>query len=317
MVAIGRNGSWMTWFGAVLLAALVVLLAPVSVQAEDPTANQAQQAAEAATRPDEAQSEAAQSVQGDVEKATEKETAKKQKELVDEAISAVRLTREALGQLEENKVDEALKSLVQAVGTLELLVARAPELSLVPVAVDTTVYDVIAEVDTVRKAVKEAREALKEGKVQVARHILKDLASEIVISTTNLPLATYPDAIKDAVPMIDAGKIDEAKAQLELALNLLVVEDKILPLPAMRARALLREAETLAENAQRTAEQNQRLRELITEVRKQIALGSTLGYFDEQTVDSMYDELSSIEKKTGQGKSGSGFFDRIKSLFGG
>jgi hypothetical protein len=38
------------------------------------------------------------------------------------------------------------------------------------------------------------------------------LASETVISTANIPLATYPDAIKEAVRLIDQNKTEEAKA---------------------------------------------------------------------------------------------------------
>jgi hypothetical protein len=66
---------------------------------------------------------------------------------------------------------------------------------------------------------------LDEGNVQKARHLLRDLASEIVISVVNIPLKTYPAAIAAVAPMIDQGRIDDAMVALQAALNTLVVAD--------------------------------------------------------------------------------------------
>ena len=67
--------------------------------------------------------------------------------------------------------------------------------------------------------------------MQKARPIVANLASEIVIETDNLPMATYPAAIKSAARLIDSGKIDDAKAELARALNTLVVTSVAFPLP--------------------------------------------------------------------------------------
>ncbi|MGS8570856.1 YfdX family protein, partial [Salmonella enterica subsp. enterica serovar Braenderup] len=60
---------------------------------------------------------------------------------------------------------------------------------------------------------------------------------------TNIPLASYPAAVKAVVPLIDQGKIEEAKAALQSALNTLVEERSVLPLPVLRAKLLLKRAE--------------------------------------------------------------------------
>lgn len=73
--------------------------------------------------------------------------------------------------------------------------------------------------------------------VQRARSLLEGLGSEIVFTVTNLPLATYPDAIKAIVPMIDEGRIKEAKVALGLALNTLVLTNHVVPLPILRLDA--------------------------------------------------------------------------------
>lgn len=263
----------------------------------------------------EPKSETAESVQPDVEKDVEDKTAEKRQKLVEEAVSTVNMTRDALASLDKDKTDEALETLEKITGKLELLVARNPSLALIPVGVTTTIYDLFAEVETVETIVEEAHEALEDGDVQTARRLLDNLASEIVISTTKLPLATYPDAIKRVAPLIDDGKIDEAKQQLQTALNLLIVSDVIYPLPNLRSNVMLNEAQELSEKSDRTDEENDRLKELLEEVRSQVEFGRELGYFTEENSDDIQEELEQIEEKTKSGKSGQGFFEKIKELF--
>lgn len=74
--------------------------------------------------------------------------------------------------------------------------------------------------DSIKKAVKEAEDYLEEGKVQDARTLISGLMSQIDIRVTSISLATYPAAIKAVTPLIDQGKIDEAKAALEGELRL-------------------------------------------------------------------------------------------------
>ncbi len=59
--------------------------------------------------------------------------------------------------------------------------------------------------DTVKAVVKLAKDDLANNQVQQARVLVEDLASQAEIYVTNLPLATYPAAIKAVVPLIDAG----------------------------------------------------------------------------------------------------------------
>ncbi len=265
----------------------------------------------------EQQSATAQSVQGEVNKATEEKKSQEIDSLVKEAVSAVDLTRKALGLLEQGKKEEALETLAQVAGKLELAIARNPGLAFLPVDVATTVYDVIASIDTVEEYVDAAEEALDDGRIQEARRILSGLASEVVISTTKLPVATYPEAIKKVAPLIDQGEIDQAKEQLRTALNLLVVSDAVYPLPVLRSNAMLAEAESLAEKKARTAEENERLEKLLAETEHQVSLGRVLGYMDKKRAGAMLDELQRIRERTAGGKSGKGFFTQIKELFSG
>jgi YfdX protein len=64
-----------------------------------------------------------------------------------------------------------------------------------------------------------------------ARVILYSLTREIRSRTFNLPLATYPDALKEAARLLDEKENQEASNVLLTALNTLVVVDKVTPLP--------------------------------------------------------------------------------------
>ena len=241
-----------------------------------------------------------------------KRTVEKRREIIQDAVDALRETQNALKALEQNRNADALKALANATGKLELVVARDPRLALAPVDVGFRTVDVYTSPDTVKEAVSRATDLLEDGMVQSARSLIGDLASELVISVTNLPLATYPAAIKAVTPMIDAGKVAEAQTALQVALGTLVVVDTIVPLPPMRAEVLLKDAEMLAEKTNRTDDESRRLAEHLSAARAQLKLGEALGYGEKSAFAGFYKELDEIEAKTAGGGAGKGLFDRIK-----
>ena len=162
-----------------------------------------------------------------VEDTKQDQTAEKRKQMLEEARTVIRETENALKALDEKKNEDALAALERAAGKLAIILAREPELALAPSDVNEVPYDILGDIDAIKALRDEIEDALDDGRVQQARHLIRNLASETVISVTNIPLATYPDVIKKAVKLIDEGKIDEAKQALQIALNTLVVTDKI------------------------------------------------------------------------------------------
>lgn len=239
-------------------------------------------------------------------------TAKQRKKIVDEAVAAVGETRSALKDLDENKTSDALSALEQATGKLEIILARDPKLALAPTGVTAATYNIYGTVDAVKAATRKAENLLDEGRIQDARRILHGLASETDINVTNIPLATYPAAIKQAASLIGEGKTKEAKEVLQSALNTMVVTQTVIPLPVVTARQLLKEAEKLAGKQNRSANENKRLTALLDASHQSITMAETLGYGSKEDFSSFYKELSLIEDKTSGGKSGAGFFDKIK-----
>jgi hypothetical protein len=235
------------------------------------------------------------------------------KKIIDEAVSAIAETKNALRALDEKKTQDALAALERASGKLNVVLARDPNLALAPIDVDVTVYDVYTTVDAIKKARKQAEDYLEDGEVQKARLLIRDLASEMVISVVNVPLQTYPAAISAVAPLIDRGKIDEAKAALEAALNTLVAVDHVIALPILRADVKLARAEELAQKEGRSDEDNKMLARLLNEAREQLKFGEALGYGNKRDYKKFYAEIDDIEGKTKLGKAGKGFFDQMKA----
>ena len=204
--------------------------------------------------------------------------AAKRRTLVADAVSALRETEAAVQLLAAAKASDAIAALERATGKLDIVLAADPDLALAPVDVRGSNYIMHDCPDAVTALRQRAEAALDDGRLQDARHMIADLASEHVISVTSIPLATYPAAIKQAAALIHADKPAEAAAALETALSTLVVEDTIIPLPLVRAEALLDSARPLAEKPQRTAGENDRLRRLLDAARVQIELAQALGY---------------------------------------
>lgn len=248
-----------------------------------------------------------------IDQNTQDKLTQKRQEINAEALFALDETRNGLKALDGNKKDEALAALERATGKLEIILARDPKLALAPVGASAATYDLYADTKTVMNARKEAETMLREGRVQDARLILSGLASETVISVSNIPLATYPAAIKEAVRLIDSGKSDEAKTVLQTALNTLVITPAVIPLPVVRAQNLLKDAEKLAEQKGRKPEDNKKLADLLTTARTDIDMAQALGYGTAEQFKNFYAELDKISEETGNGKSGIGFFDKIKS----
>jgi hypothetical protein len=244
---------------------------------------------------------------------SQSQTEEKRKSLLGDATGAIQDTQAALKYLDESKTKEALAALERATGKLDIILARDPKLELAPAAVGVVTYDVQGGLDTVKKVRQQAEDLIADGRLQEARRLLKNLASETVISVTNIPLATYPDAIKSAVKLIDQNKKDEAKRVLQTALNTQVVTDTIIPLPVVKAQEALKNAESLAEKKNRTKDENDRLKASMDQAREQLEFAQALGYGTKKDFEKMYAQLNEIRDKTADNKFGTGWFAKIKA----
>ncbi len=243
-----------------------------------------------------ADSETATKVDDTVSSELERQAVKSRENLIAEAVQALDHSRQALTALDEKRIDDALDSLAISIGKLELVVARYPELALAPTGVSIQTNDVYGTKGAIEKAIKDANRMLDDGNVQGARQLLSSLGSEVIISTTNLPLATYPDAIKSISPLIDDGDIAEAKRKLQTTLNTLVVTNVVVPLPILRAEAMLTIAEALADQKARTEDQDKLLEQVVPAIGEQVELAELLGYGERKGYKPIYRQIRKLER---------------------
>ncbi len=235
--------------------------------------------------------------------------------LVDEAVAALRETQNALTAIDQNKTDDAIAALERATGKLEIVLARTPTLALAPVDVSLVTHDVIGTEADVEKIRGDAAAALAQGRLQIARKLIADLASETVISVSKLPLGTYPGALKQAAALLHQNKPQDAKAVLQTALSTVVVDDIIIPLPLVRAQAALEDARTLLEKKKRTDAESTRMRGLLATARSQLQLGKALGYATDSEMTDLIAAVDDVERRTAGSQSAKGLLDPFGAKF--
>lgn len=236
-------------------------------------------------------------------------------ELLEEAVAALQETQTALAAIDEEDDKKALEALERATGKLEILLARSPNLALAPVDVSVVTHDILADEDAVKALKKQVEDKIEDGRLQEARRLMDGLASETIIRVSNLPLATYPDAIKSAAALLAKDKPQEAKEVILAALGTIVVQDTIIPLPIARAQGAINEARELAKKSSRTKADNDRITGLLEKAREQLRFARALGYAKKDDIKDLLDSVDEIEDETKNDQSGSRFFDKIEKLF--
>lgn len=221
----------------------------------------------------------------------------KDQQIVKEAAEAVSSVHEALETLSRNDSKKAFFTLQTASEKLDALMAKQPALALVSADIEVDVSDFQGDAETVKKAISEADDLLENGKVQAARQILAELASEIRIATVSMPLSSFSTAIKNAIARVNNGETKEAASLLNEALNTLVETVEIIPLPFLRAEALLNEASDLEHKKDLSKEKSREEVLALTESAKdQLKFAELLGYGDKDDFKRLYVEIDDIKE---------------------
>lgn len=232
-------------------------------------------------------------------------------ELVSEASEALDQVNIALGALVLEDTDGALEALEKATGKLEILLARDPDLSFVPIDASVRTVDLVADLETIKTIKRAARKALKEDRFQAVREELASLASEIQVSTVEMPLATFPVAMKEAAALVESNDIEGAKKLLYTALNTLVVHESRIPLPILRAQKLIDQAK---KDDASEEDKKKEVLQLLENAEYQLILAEELGYGER---DEEYAELSEaieeLKKSVESDEDSQGLFEKLKA----
>jgi len=257
------------------------------------------------------QQSAERQVRPEVEKERQQAEQQAAKTLDQEAIAAVQDTQRAINLIAAKKNNEALSAIEQATGKINILLARNPSTALIPVHFEVDVID-LAPQDSkaINDLAQAASTALKDKNYPTARVELENLMSEIRLRTSNLPLATYPDALKQAAQLLDQKKPDDANRVLLTALNTLVVVDHVTPIPVVLAKAAITAAQDQRQKDKNAAQ------ELLEAAKNQLQRSKDLGYeAADPEYASLNDQISNLEKQLkGNGDTGSVFAELRNKL---
>jgi len=235
------------------------------------------------------------------------QNAQSQNQLVKEAINAIRYTQDALIYINSNKLAKAKESIKKAIGDLSDVLNRPNAPYLLPIDINIEAYEFKGDINTVSKTISEAKLLIIENKLPQAREILNTLRDEIIIKTTNLPLATYPAALNLALKYINEGKVKEAKDVLVMALSTLVEVDTIIPIPLIRAQALVQEASKIVKTNRVEAIK------VLEEAKYQLKLAEILGYTSKSstTYKELKNDIEKIEKEIKAHHKTASLFERL------
>ncbi len=213
--------------------------------------------------------------------------------IVQEAVDAVALTNKVLAELDKGNKDQAIKDLEKAIGKLEVVLSAPNAPALIPIDSSIEVVDFPGSIEDIKTAVITAKALLAENKIQEARAILDTLRSEIVLKVINLPLASYPAALKLAAKFLHENRIDEAKAVLNQALATFVEVDVVTPIPLLQAIHLVEVAKDLAKKDKKKA------LEMLEEAKKSLKKAKALGYTSDSdiTYKALEDMIEKVEKE--------------------
>jgi hypothetical protein len=222
--------------------------------------------------------------------------------MVEEAAAVVAETRNALRYLLANKTAEAQKSIESAIGKAEVVTATKPNMSLVPLDVNVTVYDLVTYMDVLKKIRDDVEYFIDKGYLQDARQLLLYLRSELTISTSSLPFGTYPDALKEAGRLNKERKPIDAALLLSTALSTIASEERSVPLPLIRAEAMLKEVDSLLGSGN---DEEEEIHRWLDNADYQIRFAEALGYGKrDKEFKEFYEAIKSLNKEV-TGKSSS------------
>ncbi len=220
--------------------------------------------------------------------------------LVQEAIDSLKYAHDALVALDKKDTKSAKANIEKALGKLDVVLASEHAPKLLPVDNVITVQEFIGTSKDAKAAVTLAGVLLADGKVQAAREILLPLKSEIDVTVVNLPLATYPDALKLAAKYINDGEVEKAKAVLATALSTFVEVTTVAPIPLLKAADLIAAAAAIA------SEDTKQAKVYLSAAQEQLKLAEALGYVSksdvtykalDEAIDDIKDHITSKEIK--------------------
>jgi hypothetical protein len=234
-----------------------------------------------------------------------------EKTLDNDAIAAIDQTVKAIDSIAAGKTADALQLIEEATGKVNIVLARNPELALIPVSVEALVIDTAPrEIDDIKKLADAASAAVSLDDFPAARALLGALRSEVRVRTYNLPLRMYPTALQEAARLLDQSS-RAASIALLAALNTLVAVDQVTPIPLLAAQEAINEAQSAAQKDKTGA--HVVLDKAQAELNRAMALGYTT---QDPEYAALKDDISRLKKQLKESEDTTSGLSKLKAKLG-
>jgi len=234
-----------------------------------------------------------------------------EQELTKEGLAAIDATIKARDAIKNGDTDIALNYIETAVGKIEVLLAREPELALIPISSVVRTEEFIGDIKTIKAIRSKVQQSINEGNYQLARAEISTLGSEVRIETANIPTISYPLALKASAALLDDGENNLALENLQSILNTLMVTEKVFPLPIIKAEVMIKEALSLD---YKSADNQKKFDQLLRNIEYQFLLSKELGYgkgYNEY--NEMIDSIKTLRESVNTNQDTHELFEELKS----
>jgi hypothetical protein len=233
------------------------------------------------------------------------------KEASKEIMSGLKKTFLATRLLENNKVDEAKKSLDESIKLFETALSSEPELGLIPIAQEINVHFFGGSSKELQSYLDVTVALLKEHNIQKARAMLLPLEDEMIIATQRLPIGAYLESTKEAKKLLNANKKDEALSTLLTGLSLMEMDTVVMPIPLIIAEDALVEASLLDKSNKEEAQK------LLAIAQDELKKALLLGYTQKHSLEykDLSTAISEIQKEIKGKNVVEKLYDNVKEKF--
>ena len=238
-----------------------------------------------------------------------KEAEQQARKLLDkDAVAAIEQTVKAIDSIAKGETAGALQAIQEATGKIDILLARNPELTLVPVTVESLIIDAAPrDLKQIEDLADAANGALSLNDLPEARVLLGALRSELRVRTYNLPLGMYPAALQEAARLLDQNRQLAGNALLSVV-NRLVIVDQVTPIPLLSAQEAIKQAQSRAHEDKNAAQ------ELLEIAQFELNRAKALGYAGlDPEYTALKDDISSIKKQLKTREDAASGFSRLKA----
>ncbi len=228
-----------------------------------------------------------------------------------EVTEGLQQTVVALRALHQNKIKPAKEALEKATKLFDKALKKDPQLALVPIADEIRVNDFTGDAKLVKHIINAAQSLLKDHDTQAARNMLLPLQDEMDMTTQFIPMGTYPVATKEALKMLNKGNSKLAFSALATALNSVVTQVVVVPLPLITAQDLVLEASKLDKSNKKDA------LKLLSSADDELEKAVLLGYTKEHSAEykSLQTQVKNIEAEIRGKNIVAKLYDHIKNDF--